>query len=350
MLEYGGQEARDDRSEDGSGCGDRGYQVGDVCRGCRWHAHRLAAATASKRCKHYSEPVLASLLPGLRDFRTPLATGYLWVVALWLILHDWVPKTVEQATGPIRSLYELSSLLGTTVTLAAISFVAYLLGVMLRWRFITNAGRIVLVSELPNPRICIGWLVWLRFLSPFRERARSMFDQLFYSTIEQARGIEDVLDPDEHADLMHNNPARVLILNSRRDFPPILKAYSIATASEFEEVGIQLQVKNRDFWDTYDREMAEAHFRFGITPPIVVIICLLAYQSGNLWWLLLLAAPIILFILAVRHATQAAATLVQAVVLKMVEPPVLERLREAAAERKQQAKSGPLIRSQLPGR
>src|SRR5215203_1291268 len=72
--------------------------------------------------------MLVSLLPGLRDLRTPLATGYLWVVGLWLILHDRVPKSVEQATGPIRSLYELSDLHGATVTLAALTFVTYLLG------------------------------------------------------------------------------------------------------------------------------------------------------------------------------------------------------------------------------
>jgi hypothetical protein len=62
---------------------------------------------------HYSDAVLSSLLPGLRNLRTPLAVGYLWIVALWLLLHDHIPKTLEQAaTEPAKSLFELGSLLG----------------------------------------------------------------------------------------------------------------------------------------------------------------------------------------------------------------------------------------------
>ena len=75
--------------------------------------------------------MLASLLPGLRDLRTPLAAGYLWMVGLWLLLHNKVPMSVAEApAGPIKSLYEIGSLLGQAVILAALSFIAYLLGSM----------------------------------------------------------------------------------------------------------------------------------------------------------------------------------------------------------------------------
>lgn len=49
-------------------------------------------------------------------------------------------------------------------------------------------------------------------------------------------------------------------------------------------------------------------------------------KDGHLWWPLLLVVPIALLILGRRHSTEAAATVVQAIVLKMVEPPMLERL------------------------
>ena len=58
--------------------------------------------------------------------------------------------------------------------------------------------------------------------------------------------------------------------------------------------------------------------------------------GGHLWWLVLILAPIYLVVLGLRNALEATATLVQAVVLNMVEPPVLERLREALAERKEE--------------
>jgi hypothetical protein len=39
-----------------------------------------------------------------------------------------LPESIDAAKGPIKSLYELGSLLGRSALLAALSFVAYLLG------------------------------------------------------------------------------------------------------------------------------------------------------------------------------------------------------------------------------
>jgi ABC-type nickel/cobalt efflux system permease component RcnA len=104
-----------------------------------------------------------------------------------------------------------------------------------------------------------------------------------------------------------------------------------AILQELPAVGIQLQAKNRDFWDTYDRQGSEAQFRFGITPPLALIIVLLAQQSGQFWWLLLLVVPLALLLQGVSQSVSASSTLVQAVVLKMVKPPVLERMDEEIA-------------------
>jgi hypothetical protein len=115
--------------------------------------------------------------------------------------------------------------------------------------------------------------------------------------------------------------------------------YTTAVADDLEAVGIQLQAKNRDFWDSYDRQIAEARFRNGIVPPIILIILLLAIESGHAWWLLLLIAPAILFYRGLLHSVMATSTLVHAIVLKMVEPPVLERLREVVAKKEEGAKA-----------
>jgi len=67
---------------------------------------------------------------------------------------------------------------------------------------------------------------------------------------------------------------------------------------------------------------------------MAVIIYLVARQSNEWWWLLLLAAPTFLFLLGYRHFVEAASTLVQAVVLKMVVPPIMEKLNEEVEKRK----------------
>ncbi|MEU5121194.1 hypothetical protein [Streptomyces asoensis] len=71
--------------------------------------------------------MLMNLLPGLREIRTPLASGYIWLLALWFSVRDHVPERAE-ASGLLLSAYRLMDVVGTPATLAAASFVAYLLG------------------------------------------------------------------------------------------------------------------------------------------------------------------------------------------------------------------------------
>jgi hypothetical protein len=56
------------------------------------------------------------------------------VVALWLFLHDYIPKSLQEASGRIQQLYELGGILGRGAMLGALTFVAYLLGSIVRKR------------------------------------------------------------------------------------------------------------------------------------------------------------------------------------------------------------------------
>src|SRR5690554_6799109 len=74
--------------------------------------------------------MLASLLPGLRDVRTPLTVGYLWLVLLYLWFADRLPHERPDGDGVLSRLFDLSAFVGLSVTLAATSFVAYLVGAL----------------------------------------------------------------------------------------------------------------------------------------------------------------------------------------------------------------------------
>lgn len=73
--------------------------------------------------------MLASILPGLREIRAPLAAGYLWLVTAWLLLHDRV-DTGTDAPGAVEALQELRDAIGVGGVAAAATFVAYLLGAL----------------------------------------------------------------------------------------------------------------------------------------------------------------------------------------------------------------------------
>lgn len=73
--------------------------------------------------------MLASLLPGLREIRAPLAAGYLWLVVGWLLLHDRVANSWS-APGAVEALGELRDAIGVGGVAAAATFLAYLLGAL----------------------------------------------------------------------------------------------------------------------------------------------------------------------------------------------------------------------------
>jgi hypothetical protein len=102
--------------------------------------------------------MLANLLPGIRDIRTPLATGYIWLLMAWL----WIPEHLKTAAPPSSvpgDIARLASYSGRIGVGIALSFVAYLIGVL---------------SELLNePLLRIGsFISWYSFISSDIRRSR----------------------------------------------------------------------------------------------------------------------------------------------------------------------------------
>jgi hypothetical protein len=76
--------------------------------------------------------VLASLLPGVRELRAPLASGYLWIAFIWALGRDDLRSLAKSPTtgraGALHRFVELQPVFrGVGITIAA-SVVAYVLG------------------------------------------------------------------------------------------------------------------------------------------------------------------------------------------------------------------------------
>ncbi len=74
--------------------------------------------------------MLTALLPGLRELRAPLASGYVLLAALWVALDPSLPTAPElrDQNGPLASLYELEPYFGTVAVPVVVSIAAYLTG------------------------------------------------------------------------------------------------------------------------------------------------------------------------------------------------------------------------------
>jgi hypothetical protein len=73
--------------------------------------------------------VLASLLPGLRDLRAPVAAGYIWLGIIWLAWgrHQ---NDLASSRGLAGDIYDLAHAAGPVAIGVALSFTAYILGVL----------------------------------------------------------------------------------------------------------------------------------------------------------------------------------------------------------------------------
>jgi hypothetical protein len=281
--------------------------------------------------------LITNLLPGLRDLRTPLAVGYLWLVALWLLLHKYVPTSLDAAKGPLKSLYQLGDFVGDKVLLAAVTFVAYLLGSLLVKYFkarMSYDGK----SEDQEGDFQLPNTSWFERVFMNGDLLVSATRQLVSFVDTRLRELQNVMDRTLHREILE---ARELPVVQEHEYEPIhnlRSAYVSGIVADFQLVGIQLQATNRDFWDTYDRKVTEMQFRHGIAPPLVAIIIIISWQS-SWFWLFLLIIPVWFGVLAQRLSTEVKATLIQAIILGMVVPPILQDLDKAADKRREELKN-----------
>lgn len=85
--------------------------------------------------------MFTQLLPGFRHVRTPLITGYLWLLFAWLVLGPERLIPDRDAEGIPGRIADLVNLLGPSSTLVALSVPVFLIGSLLtipRWPFGLN--------------------------------------------------------------------------------------------------------------------------------------------------------------------------------------------------------------------
>ena len=96
--------------------------------------------------------------------------------------------------------------------------------------------------------------------------------------------------------------------------------------ASFRRLAFSFKLSISDLWDTFDRARAESEFRSAIAWPLAALAIVLGFQL--LWWLFLIAVPVILLVLAMGKSVEATSTLVRALELDLVKPPIFVRVEE----------------------
>ena len=295
--------------------------------------------------------MLASILPGVRDLRTPLAVGYLIFIDLWVITRGAIlPARMESPF--VASLYEFFDLVGTPGALAIASFLAYLVGSVVQVNRLPLPRRLFPAAE--NLRTLPEWrLRWsmrlvrvlhrlgLQFARPqddavnwmFLEiglRLREVDDALVKLSSDYTispsfrRTLQGYLDPLRHAhpDLDGMAPDR----RAELTYEALATAMEVELTGEMKELETRLQIERESLFHDFDRLRSEAQLRFSIFVPSLVLIISSAFQE-DLWLASLVVIPLWLLRDGLRRQYLAESIVWNSLVMGLTTSPTVERLR-----------------------
>jgi hypothetical protein len=336
--------------------------------------------------------VLASLLPGLRDLRTPLTVGYLWLICVWLWFGDVLPRRAT-ARGPIANLYALGGILPSAASLAALTFMAYFLGSIVElniasarwldavrpnrtaWEAVADRFRIRLDDRagVTPERYAEALAAWQR-AAPARTHRRVMLE----SGVEWERVRPSDMRPADgdgitqhsktyryHGWPFHKGgyiwrrdpgagtPPTGLVMSWRAPQLPLAEATFLqlptlamltlyALQDELPDLATRLLIERTAVFDRYDRLLAEASIRINMFLPVGALVATLALRTHWLWWLGLIVCAALLYQGLVQRS-RALSVVLDSVATRLIESPTMVAV--TAAQHGEGAVSAPLTAS-----
>ena len=226
--------------------------------------------------------MLSSLLPGLRDLRTPLTVGFLWLTSLWVLFGPAIPHSSAEADGVALELFRLTDAFGAPILLAASTFAAYIIGLMTSW-------------------LHLDWLrgigsrkLWFGLSYPGRLSEATRIDLYAVSRPIVDKAIEQEISTEEFkSQLTRGARASNVISSWASSIPdPPAENWQAYEAQARQQVvdraiaevvltAVRLHATVSQLWDEYDRAKAEAEFRRGIAIPLAVVIAVTGFALSD---------------------------------------------------------------------
>lgn len=284
--------------------------------------------------------VLGSILPGLREIRTPLAVGYAWILVLYLAVLYRLPDPAH-ATGPLADAYRVGRLVTPVGIAVAASVAAYLVGVIvlpltsaltktvLRWRRIAPFW---LLARLPgrSPEDQISEAFEAIAVDHLADRVRD--DQEFRAAlvrhgVEVSRITGAEIDEARLDELLRKDSAvRQEAIREASDY-----SWKLGELDDLLPLMVQRMRGHDDqAASEYERLTAESGFRAGMAWPLLTMLMVLAAR-GSTWWLIGLPAVLPLISSASAASLQAALLLSTVIASRRYGEPIMQVLASVPA-------------------
>lgn len=276
---------------------------------------RRALGSGFDTSEQREQSVITSLLPGLRDVRTPLAVGLLWIAIAWVWFAEAIPDSVD-ATGLIAQLYRLTGVFGAAVMITMLSFAGYVVGLLLSSLHLDWAP---IRTFLPMS------------LSPLSWQSRDMMYRRYAEALE--RGARSGMSSEATSRLSDAVSKRLRV--------------STDLESDIRLMAMRLQGTQKAIYDDYDRFRSEAEFRRSIALPLALLISSVAYsmlREQVIVLVLVCAISASVFIalhaLSWRKSREGNDLIIQSLLSGQVTSTTIDAIEDAIAEASKKTKRG----------
>ncbi|GLW89379.1 hypothetical protein Aglo03_01950 [Actinokineospora globicatena] len=248
--------------------------------------------------------MLASTLPGVREVRTPLTVGFVWLLVAWLVVGKDLPKS-KPSQAVLAALWDLGAYVGKGGLLVVASFAAYLIGAFV------EVDPLHLWEHGGRPR----WINRLRD----RARTRALDRVQVYPMSDQTLRDLDEYTAEEYGFDGAAHPRSFVAAGIMR---------------EERQLATRLQAANVELFNRYDRLLAEASFRINVAPALLALILLVVWNAHipvPIKVTVTVATTLAAFLFfrqGVRRAIQSRDIIAQAVVAEVVKSRFMAKLGE----------------------
>lgn len=229
----------------------------------------------------------------------------MWLFIAWIWLD--ADAIASSDSRIVERIIDLNDLVGASVTLAAVTFAAYLLGSILHQLSEAVVARPGLGNFLPFG----GEMLRAAQISTYASRRADQLVETYGSEtiILRSASCPAQLRVDAQETGSLSGGLAMTLMNELR--------YALV---------VRLQIERDSLWQTYDRLKSEAELRVGIVPPLVALI-ITAAVTWHPVLVGLLVIPAVLAIQAAGQRSRADAVVMQALLTGLIESPTIQELR-----------------------
>ncbi len=262
--------------------------------------------------------MLASLLPGLRQLRAPIAAGFVWLVTAWLALADFVPHSPETASGVFRAVFDIAGVAGEAGISAAAGFIAYLLGIL---SVQVSTALAAMPMRIRGRRSWHG-AVRQAISPPSRSGRHALAETVVRELVQRSSSDDDLLKMLEKTRVALGARPGPDVLASLVRVRLDIESYVDNIVADLPLIPLRLidDSERKELFGEFDRRRAESEFRAAVALPLVALTAVLVVRVSP-WFTFGLVVSGVLAVQAHLAAVSAADVLAESIRAQQPAPP-----------------------------